>query len=194
MSEETQFLPAHAKAVLIGSMGVGKTALSSYAIFRVFDPIYQATVGVGYATYQTEITGHPVSMDLWDTAGMERYSSLGPIYYRGADAAIFVYDLTNPQTATEIETWYEAFVGAVGNPFYGVVVGNKLDLLPDADTEAMSAWAAEHRLGFLTTSAKTGHHVTALFDMAVQGAFLVKNTDVFERPSPVQAGDRRCCS
>jgi small GTP-binding protein len=191
--DDPQFLPAHAKAVLIGAMGVGKTALSTYAVSHVFEPLYQATIGVKYATYNTELTGRPVTMDLWDTAGMERYSPLGPIYYHGAHAAIFVYDLTNPQTAAELETWYGAFVGAVGNDFYGIVVGNKRDLLPDPDTEEMRAWAAARRLGFITTSAKTGDQVKELFDMAVQGGFLMKNTGVFERPSPVQREDCRCC-
>jgi 50S ribosomal subunit-associated GTPase HflX len=84
-------------------------------------------------------------------------------------------------------------VGTVGNDFYGIVVGNKSDLLPDADTEGMRAWAAVRRLGFITTSAKTGDQVKELFDMTVQGAFLQKNLDVFERQLPVEAADCPCC-
>jgi small GTP-binding protein len=71
-------------------MGVGKTALSTYAVSHIFNPFYQATIGVNYATYTTELTGHAVAMDLWDTAGMERYSPHGPIYYHGTQAAICV--------------------------------------------------------------------------------------------------------
>jgi len=184
-----------AKAVLIGSMAVGKTALSNRIIERFFECNYEATVAVGYAVYKSTLTGHPVELQLWDTAGMERYTSLGSIYYQGADAAIFVYDLTRSQTALELDTWHEGFLDAVSTPFYGVVVANKADLAPHEATAQMEEWAANHKFGFIKTSAKTGENVDDLFEMAVQGAFLVKNHRVFEREPPAQEppGQNSCC-
>jgi Ras-related protein Rab-5C len=184
-----------AKAVLIGSMAVGKTAMSNRIIDQFFESTYQATVAVGYSVYKATLTGHPVELQLWDTAGMERYTSLGPIYYQNADAAIFVYDLTRAQTAVELDGWVQGFTDAITNPFYGVVVANKIDLAPDEPTAQMEEWAASRRFGFIRTSAKTGENVDVLFEMAVQGAFLIKNTGVFQMAEPAHETptQRKCC-
>jgi small GTP-binding protein len=183
-----------AKAVLIGSMAVGKTSLSNRFVSRFFDPCYQATVSVGYSVYKSVLTDHPVELQLWDTAGMERYTSLSPIYYRGAQAAIFVYDITNAQSANDLESWYDIFTDAIKTPFYGVVVANKIDLEPQTDTRVMEDWARGHKMGFVRTSAKMGDGVDDLFEMAVQGAFLVKNSGVFERKTPeAEEPPSRCC-
>ena len=42
---------------------------------------------------------------IWDTAGQERYHSLAPMYYRGAQAAIVVYDITNADTFERAKSW-----------------------------------------------------------------------------------------
>jgi small GTP-binding protein len=174
-------------------MGVGKTALSNTIISNFFDPQYQATVGVGYGIYRSYLSGHPVELALWDTAGMERYTSLGPLYYRGAHAALFVYDVADLQTALDIESWHRSVAGAVGGPFYGIVVANKIDLVQAADVREMEEWAKGHKFGFVQTSAKTGQNVVHLFEMAVQGAFLLKDSELFERARPRDESQRTCC-
>jgi 50S ribosomal subunit-associated GTPase HflX len=92
--------------------------------------------------------------------------------------------------------WYGHFIQAVDNHFYGIVVANKLDLVPDADVDEMRVWATDHKLGFITTSAKTGENVDVLFEMAVQGAFLAKNNRIFEKhaePEQPSSGGWQCC-
>lgn len=49
-----------------------------------------------------------VKFEIWDTAGQERYHSLAPMYYRGAQAAIVVYDITN-----EVSTIQEGVMGVL---------------------------------------------------------------------------------
>jgi Ras-related protein Rab-5C len=185
----------HAKIVLVGSLGVGKTSLMRRVIEGIFSPIYEVTIAVSYRELKVTISGHPAALQLWDTGGMERYSSVGPIYYRGAHAALFVYDLSNPASAAEVSAWHEAVSGAIGGKFYGIVVAHKLDLAPEPDTSEMEQWAGERQLGFVTASAKTGVNVDHLFDMAAQGAFLIKNTELFERENSVdlKAKKGRCC-
>jgi small GTP-binding protein len=186
----------HAKAVLIGAMNVGKTALSNRACHQLFEGGYQMTIAVGYFVFRATVMGRNVELQLWDTAGMERYSALGPIYYQGADVAIFVYDVTNPDSATDLDTWFQGFTNATSRPYYGIVVANKIDLQPDADSAQMERWAEERKLGFVKTSAKTGENVDALFTMAVQGAFLVRNNRVFEKASATgdkERNEKKCC-
>jgi Ras-related protein Rab-5C len=185
--------PPYAKAVVVGSMGVGKTALSNCIVSNFFDPSYQATIGVGYSVYPSTLSGHSVSLHLWDTAGMEKYTSLGPIYYRGAHAAIFVFDVTDPQSALDLDGWCQAVADANDKPFYGVVAANKIDLVQMADVDGIERWARGRRFGFVRTSAKTGQNVKELFDMAVQGAFLIKDSQVFLRTIQPETEKRGCC-
>ena len=182
-----------AKAVLIGSMAVGKTALSNSAQGHDFQETYQATIATGYYVYHSTVNGKPVALQIWDTAGMEQYKSLGPIYYRGSHAAIFVYDLTRESTAREISMWYENFMQSVQNDFYGILVANKLDLVDsNVSTTMMEAWAEEHGMDFLKTSAKTGTNIEKLFEMVVQGSIRVRNSSIFqENPEPV--AEKKCC-
>jgi small GTP-binding protein len=144
-----------AKVILVGSMAVGKTCISNRCISGNFDTGYQATIGVGYGIVHATVNGKDVELQLWDTAGMEQYTPLGPIYYQSADAAIFVYDLTAPETAADLDGWYDNFSKVVHDDWYGIVVGNKLDLCQNVDTRLTEEWAKIHRLSFLTVSAKT---------------------------------------
>jgi small GTP-binding protein len=171
-----------AKLVLIGSSTVGKTSLVTRSATHTFDPNYQVTLGASYIVQTAELGDRHVELQIWDTAGMERYATLGPVYYRDADAVMFVYDLTNPSSAEALPHWFEAFTQAIQNPYFGLVVGNKLDLCPEPDTAATEAWATEKKLGFMTASAKSGRNVHQIFDILLQAAFLTKNARVFEAP------------
>ena len=186
--------PVHAKSVLIGSMSVGKTALSNSAQGQEFQPNYQATIGTGYYVYKSSVNNNPMELQIWDTAGMERYKSLGPVYYRGADAAIFVYDLTNDVTAKELEEWYQTFRQSVTTPFYGIVVANKTDLVDDSvSTKAMESWADEHELDFIKTSAKTGENVSKLFEMVILGTMQLKNRPAYSVSTNGQTSSNKGC-
>ena len=106
------------KVVMIGSVAVGKTAIANRLQFKRFDEEYQPTVGAGYIPYRTTYDGKDIELQIWDTAGMERYKSLGSIYYRDAHAAIIVYDQTSMESADSLEKWLESFRSTVKTPCY----------------------------------------------------------------------------
>jgi GTPase SAR1 family protein len=92
--------------------------------------------------------------------------------------------------------WLRCFKDAVQTEYYGIVVGNKMDLCPDGSTEEIENWARENQMGFIKTSAKTGENVDSLFQTVLQGAFLVKNCKIFEgQPDNAlpQKRKKRCC-
>ena len=69
-----------------------------------------------------------VKFEIWDTAGQERYHSLAPMYYRGAQAAIVVYDITNADSFTRAKNWVKE-LQRQGNPNIVIALaGNKVDL------------------------------------------------------------------
>lgn len=125
--------PLRVKLVLLGASNAGKTALSARYVRDTFSPDTKATVGAAFASHTTETEGgRRVKFEIWDTAGQERYASLAPLYYRGATAALVVYDGTDVESFERAKYW----VGELerhGDPECAVVLcGNKTDLY-DAD-------------------------------------------------------------
>ena len=108
---------------------------------------------------------------------MERYQSLGPIYYREAVAAIIVYDQTEQDSANDVSKWLDSFRAIVKTPAYIVIVGNKDDLDNKVvSNKNMEDWAKENNFDFFLTSAKTGKNVNELFTSVVK--HLVKSRSV----------------
>jgi len=106
-----------------------------------------------------------IKFQIWDTAGQERFHSLAPMYYRGAQAAIVVYDITNRNSFEKAKEWIKE-LQQQGDPNVVVAfVGNKVDM-PEArkiqSTEGEN-YASEHGLFFIETSAKTAENVSELF-------------------------------
>lgn len=81
--------------VLLGDMGAGKTSLVLRFVKGEFSEYQDSTIGAAFFTQVLSLNEATVKFDIWDTAGQERYHSLAPMYYRGAAAAIVVYDITS---------------------------------------------------------------------------------------------------
>lgn len=106
-----------------------------------------------------------IKFEIWDTAGQERYRSLAPMYYRGAAAAIVVYDITNPDSFAGAKSWVKELQRR-GDPNVVIALaGNKADLENRRAVEFgdAAAYAAENNLLHLETSAKNANNVKALF-------------------------------
>jgi small GTP-binding protein len=106
-----------------------------------------------------------VKFEIWDTAGQERYRSLAPMYYRGASAAIVVYDITNPDSFAGARSWVKELQRRGDPQCVIALAGNKADLESRraVEFEEAAAYAAEHGLLHLETSAKNSNNVKALF-------------------------------
>lgn len=84
--------------VLLGDMGAGKTSLVLRFVKGEFSEYQDSTIGAAFFTQVLSLNEATIKFDIWDTAGQERYHSLAPMYYRGAAAAIVVYDITSMVT------------------------------------------------------------------------------------------------
>ncbi|KAF7290786.1 Rab small monomeric GTPase [Mycena indigotica] len=134
------------KVVVIGASGVGKTSLRGQFISGRFSTSYRATIGADFVTKTLPPilpSTEPVVLQIWDTAGQERFSSLSSAFFRGADAAILMYDVNSPDTLFALQKWWDEFKDkapvAEGDiedgRFCAVVVGNKVDLLEGKDDQ-----------------------------------------------------------
>lgn len=94
------------KIVLLGKAYAGKTCLVQRYINQIFtDMPYQNTIGAAYASAKCKTRGKTVILNIWDTAGSERYQSMSRIYYRGAGAAILCFDLTDSESFDKVRFW-----------------------------------------------------------------------------------------
>jgi small GTP-binding protein len=98
-----------AKIVILGAQSVGKTSLVHRYVQNSFIPPNksQSTVGASFLTTRVHDpeSGATIRLQIWDTAGQERFRSISKLYYRGADAAILCYDVSDSHSFEEMGRW-----------------------------------------------------------------------------------------
>lgn len=118
-----------AKIVVMGNTGVGKTSLLHRYTQNRFDPRNMtSTTGAFFVTKKVHVDGLKVRLQLWDTAGQERFRSMAPMYYRGANAALLLYDITNAATFDDIRGWLAELKKNCPPELIIYIVGSKADL------------------------------------------------------------------
>ncbi|KAL5115767.1 hypothetical protein ACEQ8H_006375 [Pleosporales sp. CAS-2024a] len=121
-----------AKIVVLGSQGVGKTSLVHRYVKNAFTPPnMQSTIGASFLTKRVvDIdTSTVVRLQIWDTAGQERFRSISKLYYRGANAAVLCYDITDPISFDEMGRWLKELKSNLGDDIILHVVGTKSDVV-----------------------------------------------------------------
>ncbi|GAV82138.1 Ras domain-containing protein [Cephalotus follicularis] len=154
-----------AKLVLLGDMGTGKTSLVLRFVKGQFFDFQESTIGAAFFTQVLSLNEATIKFDIWDTAGQERYHSLAPMYYRGAAAAVVVYDITSMESFVRARKWVQE-LQRQGNPnLIMFLAANKADLEEKRKVaiEDGEQYAKENGLFFLETSAKTAQNVNELF-------------------------------
>jgi small GTP-binding protein len=159
-------MPPEAKVILVGDSGVGKTCIAGFATHGSFQHGSQPTVGAGifHLNVNTPSEG-PISLNIWDTAGQERYENFVPMYARDASGAVVVFDITRAESYEHLEKWFELIRADTANCEI-VLVGNKADLAAErvVDFDTAQAFAEDHHIDYVESSAKTGQGVSAIFD------------------------------
>ncbi|PHZ13229.1 ras-domain-containing protein, partial [Rhizopus microsporus ATCC 52813] len=108
---------------------VGKTSLAVRYISKTFSPNSTSTIGASFMAKKLTVDNCKVSLQIWDTAGqVERFRAMAPMYYRGAQAALLVYDITSRESFEELHSWIEELKRNMTEDLVIVVVANKLDL------------------------------------------------------------------
>ncbi|KAL8166700.1 hypothetical protein V2J09_008199 [Rumex salicifolius] len=155
----------NAKLVLLGDMGAGKSSLVLRFVKGQFLEFQESTIGAAFFSQTLAVNDTTVKFEIWDTAGQERYHSLAPMYYRGAAAAIIVFDITSTESFGRAKKWVQE-LQKQGNPnMVMALAGNKADLEEKriVSAEEARSYAEENGLFFMETSAKTALNVNDLF-------------------------------
>ena len=120
------------KLILIGNSGTGKTSIINRYINEKFEDSYKCTIGVDFILKKIKINNQNIKLQIWDTAGMEKYKQITTSYYRGSHGAIVVFDLTNKDSFNDVQKWVNDFYNITNqssNMRSVVIVGNKSDLI-----------------------------------------------------------------
>jgi small GTP-binding protein len=156
------------KIVLLGDPAVGKTSLIRRFVLSTFDEKYVSTIGARVSKKEIQVPTmvYNVKMDMmiWDLIGSKQSTRLHEMYYRGADGAIVVADVTRLSTIENFDMWVSSFRAAMGDKTV-LMVYNKTDLEGywTMDEHGMEAMAAKHNTIYYKTSAKTGINVEIAF-------------------------------
>ena len=154
------------KMILVGSSGVGKTNLINSLIGEKFQGITLATSSSTYVVKKIMINDKLYEVEIWDTAGQEKFYSLTKIFIKGAKLVIFVYDITQRKTFEEIDHWINTVNEVLEEkPVIGLA-GNKKDLYlkEEVNNEEGNEKAKEIGAIFRLTSAKEGFGISDLFE------------------------------
>jgi small GTP-binding protein len=154
------------KVVLLGESAVGKSSLVLRFVKGQFHEYQESTIGAAFLTQTICIDDTTVKFEIWDTAGQERYHSLAPMYYRGAQAAIIVYDITSQDSFVRAKTWVKELQRQASANIVIALAGNKADLANGKRAvafEEAQTYADENSLLFMETSAKTAQNVNEIF-------------------------------
>ncbi|XP_053722467.1 ras-related protein Rab-5C-like [Synchiropus splendidus] len=153
------------KLVLLGESAVGKSSLVLRFVKGQFHEYQESTIGAAFLTQTVCLDDVTVKFEIWDTAGQERYHSLAPMYYRGAQAAIVVYDITNSDTFVRAKNWVKELQRQANPNIVIALAGNKADIADKRAVEHQEAqqYADDNSLLFSETSAKTAMNVNEIF-------------------------------
>lgn len=178
------------KLVLLGEAAVGKSSLVLRFVSNEFQENKEPTIGAAFLTQKIMLDDKVIKCEIWDTAGQERFASLAPMYYRNAQAAVVVYDITKPASFLKAKHWVHELTHQANPNVVIALAGNKSDLAgpPASTTEGneeseeglnevpaqnaagcqvsqteVSKYAKDNGLLFFETSAKTGDNVLEIF-------------------------------
>ena len=159
------------KILLLGDSSVGKSCLLKRYTDNTFLDIHISTIGLGYKLKEVKLKdGKTVKVQIWDTAGQDRFRAITKNYYKGAQGIALIYDITNQITFENVRKWIDQIKEEVSEKVPIILVGNKIDIverrvIKKEDGESM---AKEYGLLFSECSAKTGENIDSTFNQLVE--------------------------
>jgi Ras-related protein Rab-8A len=154
------------KILLLGDSEVGKSCFLMRYSDNVFVENYITTIGLDYKLKYVQLdTGETIKVQLWDTAGQDRYRTIAKNYYKGSHGILLLYDVTKLSSFENIREWIKDIKEEVYEKAIIFLIGNKIDKTTERKitTEQGTKLAEEYNLPFFEASAKSGENVDEIF-------------------------------
>jgi Ras-related protein Rab-1A len=154
------------KVLLIGDSSVGKTSVLLRYVDDTFNPEFQTTIGVDFKISTFQLNGKVIKLQLWDTAGQDRFKNIVASYYRGAHGIILAFDITNATSFQNVSRWFDEAQNYLQKSVPKLLIGNKADLSSQRAVRTEDAKELADRLGvqYIETSAKNSQNVKLAFE------------------------------
>ena len=145
---------------------MGKTSILLRYTKGEYNERQVSTLQASYLDKKVSVGGNMAHLSVWDTAGQERFHALGPIYYRDADGALLVYDITDAESFNRIKKWVKELRKIVGTDITLSIAGNKTDLEKNRAVNESEAIEYANSVGatHFHTSAKANKGLNEVFD------------------------------
>ena len=159
------------KVLLLGDSTVGKTCFLMKYTDKTFQDIHMATIGLDYRLKSMKLkSGKNIKLQIWDTAGQDRFRAITKNYYKGSHGIILIYDVTNLQTFENVKTWVNQIREEASPNVVIYIAGNKIDIEDERKVEKESGekLAEEFGFPFVETSAKNGININETFEDLVE--------------------------
>ena len=158
------------KVLLLGDSTVGKTCFLMRYTDKTFQEAHMSTIGLDYRLKNMQLAnGKNIKLQIWDTAGQDRFRAITKNYYKGANGILLIYDITSTPTYENVRNWISQIKEEASPHVVIYIVGNKIDLVNSrkVKTEDGQKLADEFKLNFFESSAKSGENINEIFDSLV---------------------------
>ena len=189
------------KVLLLGDSTVGKTCFLMRYTDNTFQEIHMSTIGLDYRLKNITLeNGKNIKIQIWDTAGQDRFRAITKNYYKGAHGIILIYDITNRQTFDNVNNWLSQIKEEAMENVTIFLIANKVDdeLHRTVNYDEGKNLSDEYKLQFFETSAKTGKNVDECFTQLVKQIDVVNGSHNNELKNGKKLGNekekkRGCC-
>ena len=162
------------KCLVIGDSGTGKSSIMMRFADDIFNSNYISTIGVDFKIRTMEFKNKIVKFQIWDTAGQERFRTLTASYYRGSNAILLCYDISDKNTFNNINIWLEEIKRySTGKPLL-ILCGNKTDLEDKREVYKKDAeeYAKINNMYFFESSSKNNSNITEIFELIAENKII----------------------
>lgn len=197
MSEETNYV---FKVLLLGDSTVGKTCFLMRFTENTFQEIHMSTIGLDYRFKKMKVDDKKeATVQIWDTAGQDRFRAITKNYYKGAHGILLIYDVTNKKTFENVRNWVTQIRENASAKAIIYIVGNKIDdkekrVVTKEEGEKM---ASEFDLKFFEASAKEDINIATTFEGLVKDIYTVNGNEEEGKNGKLHGGSgknkKNCC-
>ena len=183
-SVDANFSVIRQKIIFCGDAGVGKTSIIISLMGQKFSEEYEPSIGVDFFSKTFRYKERMLKLQIWDSAGQEKFRSLIPNYIRGSSLIFLIFDITNKTSYDNIPEWIK-FITDIDNNGNIILVGNKIDLKEKrvVNKEEAEKFSQEKKYEYFEVSAKEGNNIDNMIYKSISGLPIFKkiNGELYDK-------------
>ena len=166
-SMDLSYQMSRQKIIFTGDSGVGKTSIINSIMGQKFSPEYEPSIGVDFFSKTIRYKGRLIKLQIWDSAGQEKFRSLIPNYIRGSSLIFLIFDVSKKESFQHLNEWIDFITNIEKGNI--VIVGNKIDLKENMEVtrEEAEKFCSEKKYEYFEVSAKEGTNINSLLYTSV---------------------------